>query len=179
MHALVVCILLRLLVIQPPQYEQSSTHLSSPILSIVIRRSSYLSPANGTVLFASAAHGWCFSLRQFADLYAPILGISKAKLMKYMWGDYVYNAKTKTVSTWTLASSSPPIFVKMVLSTLWKVYKSVYQRNEETLKTILNTIQITLTPRELKTNDDGTLVKLIMSRWLPLYKAILSKIILF
>ena len=67
----------------------------------------------------------------------------------------------------------------MVLSTLWKVYKSVYQRNEETLKTILNTIQITLTPRELKTNDDGTLVKLIMSRWLPLYKAILSKIILF
>ena len=131
------------------------------------------------MLFASAAHGWCFSLRQFADLYAPILGISKAKLMKYMWGDYVYNAKTKTVSTWTLASSSPPIFDKMVLSTLWKVYKSVYQRNEETLKTILNTIQITLTPRELKTNDDGTLVKLTMSRWLPLYKAILSKIILF
>ena len=133
-----------------------------------------MSPANGTVLFASATHGWCFSLRQFADLYAPLLGISKSKLMKYMWGDYVYNGKTKTVSTWTPASASPPIFVKMVLSTLWKVYKSVYQRNEETLKMILNTIQITLTPRELKTSDDGSLVKLIMSRWLPLYKAILS-----
>lgn len=56
----------------------------------------------------------------------------------------------------------------MVLSTLWKVYKSVYQRNEETLKTILNTIQITLTPRELKTNDEWNSREAALCReWLP------------
>ena len=64
----------------------------------------------------------------------------------------------------------------MVLSTIWKVYKSVYKRNEEALQTILTTAGITLTPRELKTPDDNVLIKLIMSKWLPLYKAVLSKI---
>ena len=92
-----------------------------------------------------------------------------------MWGDYIYNAKTKKVSTWTPSSSSQPIFVKMVLSTLWKLYKSVYKRNDEVLHSILETINITLTPRELKITDEGVLVKLIMGRWLPLYKAILSR----
>lgn len=134
----------------------------------------FVSPANGTVLFASAAHGWCFSLRQFAELYAPLLGINKTKLVKYMWGDYILNAKNKTVSTWTPSSSSSPIFVKYVLSTLWKVYKSVFQHNEEMITTILSTIHVTLTPRELKTTDETIIVKLIMSRWLPLYKAVLS-----
>ena len=131
---------------------------------------------NGTVLFASAAHGWCFSLRQFADIYGPLLGINKNKLVQYMWGNYVYKEKTKTVGTWTPSSSIQPIFVKMVLSTIWKVYKSVYKRNEEALQTILTTAGITLTPRELKTPDDNVLIKLIMSKWLPLYKAVLSKI---
>ena len=115
---------------------------------------------NGTVLFASAAHGWCFSLRQFADIYGPLLGINKNKLVQYMWGDYVYKEKTKTVGTWTPSSSIQPIFVKMVLSTIWKVYKSVYKRNEEALQTILTTAGITLTPRELKTPDDNVLIKL-------------------
>lgn len=91
-----------------------------------------------------------------------------------MWGDYVYKEKTKTVATWTPSSSSQPIFVKLVLSTIWKVYKSVYKRNEEALRSILTTAGVTLTERELKTPDDGVLVKTIMSKWLPLYKAVLS-----
>ena len=126
------------------------------------------------MLFASAAHGWCFSVRQFADLYGPILGINKNKLVQYMWGDYTYKEKTKTVSTWNPNSQTQPIFVKMVLSNIWKVYKSVYKRNEEALKTIFSTIGIQLTERELKTPDDGVLIKTIMSKWLPLYKAVLS-----
>ena len=134
----------------------------------------FVSPVTGTVLFASAAHGWCFSVRQFADLYGPILGINKNKLVQYMWGDYTYKEKTKTVSTWNPNSQTQPIFVKMVLSNIWKVYKSVYKRNEEALKTIFSTIGIQLTERELKTPDDGVLIKTIMSKWLPLYKAVLS-----
>lgn len=118
--------------------------------------------------------GWCFSLRQFADLYAPLLGINKAKLAKYMWGDYVYNAKTKSVSAWTPSSREPPIFVKMVLSSIWRVYKSVYKRNDEALRSALDVIHVTLSPREWKIQDSGVLVKTIMERWLPLYRAVLS-----
>ncbi|CBK23391.2 uncharacterized protein [Blastocystis hominis] len=134
----------------------------------------FVSPLTNTVLFASAVHGWCFSLRQFADLYAPVLGINKAKLAKYMWGDFVYNAKTKSVSAWTPASKEPPIFVKMVLSTIWRVYKSVYKRNDEALQAILDSLQVSLSPREWKIADPAVLVKTIMERWLPLYRAVLS-----
>ncbi|KAK8796789.1 hypothetical protein WA538_000017 [Blastocystis sp. DL] len=155
----------------------SNTATTSYVIDSEKEEQLFVSPANGTVLFASAAHGWCFSLRQFAELYAPLLGINKTKLVKYMWGDYILNAKNKTVSTWTPSSSSSPIFVKYVLSTLWKVYKSVFQHNEEMITTILSTIHVTLTPRELKTTDETILVKLIMSRWLPLYKAVLKTVV--
>ena len=116
----------------------------------------FVSPANNTVLFASALHGlhgaflssvgWCFSLRQFAELYAPVLGINKVKLVKYMWGDYVYNAKNKT-----------------------------YKHNEELLRSLLETIHVSLTPRELQISDESVLVKTIMERWLPLYRSVLSR----
>lgn len=145
----------------------------------------FVSPANNTVLFASALHGlhgaflssvgWCFSLRQFAELYAPVLGINKVKLVKYMWGDYVYNAKNKTVSAWSASSKEPPIFVKMVLSLVWRVYKSVYKHNEELLRSLLETIHVSLTPRELQISDESVLVKTIMERWLPLYRSVLSR----
>ena len=144
----------------------------------------FVSPVNGTVLFASAAHGgflecslevgWCFSLRQFAEIYAPIYGINKARLLQYMWGDFVFNPKTKKISTWKPTDAQSPIFVKMVLSTVWKVYKSVFKRDDEAIRSILELTKVRLTPAELKTTDNALMVKLILSRWLPLYKAVLS-----
>lgn len=92
-----------------------------------------------------------------------------------MWGDYVYKEKTKTVGTWTPASASSPMFVSMVLSNIWKVYKSVYKRNEAAIKNIMSIAGIQLTDRELNTPDDNVLIKVIMSKWLPLYKAVLSR----
>lgn len=91
-----------------------------------------------------------------------------------MWGDFVYNAKTKSVSPWTSASKEPPIFVKMVLSAVWRVYKSIYKRNDDALRSILDTIGVSLTPREWKIADPAVLVKTVMERWLPLYRAVLS-----
>lgn len=91
-----------------------------------------------------------------------------------MWGDYIFNPKTKKVSTWKPTDAQPPIFVKMVLSTIWKVYKSVWKRDEDSLHSIIETANISLSPAEFKTQDNSLLVKLILSRWFPLYKAVLS-----
>ena len=137
----------------------------------------FSSPVLPTVRFGDgdANLGWCFSLRQFAEIYAPIYGINKAKLVQYMWGDYVFNPKTKKVSTWKPTDAQSPIFVKMVLSTIWKVYKSVWKRDEDSLHSIIETAQISLSPAEFNTQDDALLVKLILSRWFPLYKAVLSR----
>ena len=49
----------------------------------------------GTVGFGSGLHGWAFTLKQFAEIYADKFKIEIPKLMKRMWGDHFYNAKEK------------------------------------------------------------------------------------
>ena len=48
-----------------------------------------IDPGKGNVVFGSGLHGWAFSLKQFAELYAFKFQIKKKpkKLMKLFWGD--------------------------------------------------------------------------------------------
>merc|ERR1712235_10614 len=55
----------------------------------------YVSPENGTVGFGSGLHGWAFTLKQFAEMYAAKFKIDLDKMMKHLWGDYFYDAKEK------------------------------------------------------------------------------------
>merc|ERR1712029_984417 len=52
-------------------------------------------PANASVGFGSGLHGWAFTLKQFAELYAAKFGVDVDKLMKKLWGANFFNAKTK------------------------------------------------------------------------------------
>merc|ERR1712137_306604 len=52
-------------------------------------------PCRGTVGFGSGLHGWAFSLKQFAEIYAAKFKIEPVKLMKRLWGDQYYNGKEK------------------------------------------------------------------------------------
>merc|ERR1711997_144819 len=42
-------------------------------------------PSKGTVGFGSGLHGWAFSLKQFAEIYAAKFKIEPPKLMKRLW----------------------------------------------------------------------------------------------
>jgi len=44
-------------------------------------------PAIGSVGFGSGLHGWAFTLKQFAEMYAEKFGIQSDKLMKNLWGE--------------------------------------------------------------------------------------------
>jgi hypothetical protein len=57
-------------------------------------------PANASVGFGSGLHGWAFTLKQFAEIYASKFGVDTEKLMKKLWGkvtsiiifsDYFFN----------------------------------------------------------------------------------------
>lgn len=54
-----------------------------------------MDPCKGTVGFGSGLHGWAFSLKQFAEIYAAKFKIEPIKLMKRLWGDQYYSAKEK------------------------------------------------------------------------------------
>lgn len=45
--------------------------------------------------FGSGLHGWAFTLKQFAEIYAAKFKIETPKLMKRLWGDQFYHAKER------------------------------------------------------------------------------------
>ena len=55
-------------------------------------------PQNGTVAFGSGLHGWAFTLKQFAEMYADKFGMDpRKKLMKRFWGISVLQPQDQEV----------------------------------------------------------------------------------
>merc|ERR1712183_55824 len=52
-------------------------------------------PTNGSVGFGSGLHGWAFTLKQFGEMYAAKFGVDIDKMMKKLWGENFFNAKSK------------------------------------------------------------------------------------
>ena len=52
-------------------------------------------PSIGTVGFGSGLHGWAFTLKQFAEIYASKFKIEPKKLMKRLWGDNFFSPEDK------------------------------------------------------------------------------------
>lgn len=52
-------------------------------------------PSNASVGFGSGLHGWAFTIKQFAEMYAEKFGVPVAKLMTKLWGENFFNLKTK------------------------------------------------------------------------------------
>merc|ERR1719188_1012321 len=50
---------------------------------------------NASVGFGSGLHGWAFTLKQFAEMYASKFGVDVDKMMKKLWGENFFNPKTK------------------------------------------------------------------------------------
>jgi elongation factor 2 len=60
-------------------------------------------PERGTVGFGSGLHGWGFTIQKFAAMYASKFGVTRAKMMKRLWGDNFLSNDTKK---WTHASTA-------------------------------------------------------------------------
>ena len=76
-------------------------------------------PSHGTVGFGSGLHGWAFSLKQFAEIYAEKFKIAPIKLMDKLWGDKFYNAKEKKWKK--VQSEGVRGFTMFVLDPIYKV----------------------------------------------------------
>ncbi len=81
-------------------------------------------PERGNVVFASSLYCWAFGVSTFARLWAGKLGVRRGLLQRYLWGDFVFNAKTLAVSRYTQESKAKPMFVAMVLDPIWQLYEA-------------------------------------------------------
>lgn len=151
----------------PPPLAGSSQGLDS-------ESDTYFSPKRGNVVFASAIHGWGFRLNHFVDIYAKRLGVRPGLLLQTLWGDYYLNPKTRKVHTKPPSPNAVPMFVQFVLKNIWDIYAAVNTRDQTKLEKIVTTLSLSISSRDLKSDDNRTLLQSILGRWLPLSRAVLG-----
>jgi elongation factor 2 len=122
-------------------------------------------PSIGNVGFGSGLHGWAFTLKQFAEIYADKFGVQVEKLMKNLWGDRFFSAKTKKWSN-TQEPDSKRGFCQFVLDPIFKVFEAVMGCKKDDVAKLLDKLNIKLANDE-KDLEGKPLMKVMMRKWLP------------
>lgn len=124
-------------------------------------------PCIGTVGFGSGLHGWAFSLKQFAEIYASKFKIEPIKLMKRLWGDQYFNPSAKD-KKWNKTGGEGYTrgFNMFVLDPIFKMFDSVMNFKKEQYEKLLDKLEIRLTGEE-KELEGKQLIKRVMQKWLP------------
>lgn len=131
-------------------------------------------PSIGSVGFGSGLHGWAFTLKQFAEMYAEKFGIQGEKLMKNLWGERYFDAATKK---WTNSGDGKVKrgFCQFVLDPIYKVFDCVMNVKKDETTKLLEKLSIKL-PVEERDLESKPLLKAVMRRWLPAGDTLLQMI---
>ncbi|XP_022168960.1 translation elongation factor 2 [Myzus persicae] len=131
-------------------------------------------PSKGSVGFGSGLHGWAFTLKQFAEMYAEKFKIDVVKLMNRLWGENFFNAKTKK---WAKLKddNNQRSFCMYILDPIYKVFNSIMNYKKEEATDLLKKLGIEL-KHEDQDKDGKALLKVVMRTWLPAGEALLQMI---
>jgi len=132
-------------------------------------------PSKGTVGFGSGLHSWAFSLKQFADMYAKKFGTSTEKLMKKLWGDNYFNAKSKK---WVKSQSKEApkrAFVQFILDPIYRVFDAIMNEKDEEVAKLSGSTGVVLKGDD-KDLRGKPLMKAFMRTWLPAGDTLLQMI---
>jgi len=139
---------------------------------------------NGSVGFGSGLHGWAFTLKQFAEMYASKFGVDVDKMMKKLWGENFFNSKTKKWSK-VKDEDNKRSFCMYVLDPIYMVFDAIMNfKKEETAKllTKLTTTEGKSVKEILKVEElelEGKpLMKAVMRNWLPAGEAMFQMIVI-
>jgi elongation factor 2 len=135
-----------------------------------------VAPQEGTVGFGSGLHGWAFTLKDFAKMYAAKFGMAEERLMKRLWGDHFYHAKDKK---WLkeYKEGAKRGFIQYVLDPIYQLFNKAMKGTKEEALAVVDKLGIKLTAedRELEAKP---LLKCIMRKWLPAGDAMLQMIVI-
>jgi len=131
-------------------------------------------PENGTVGFGSGLHGWGFTLKEFAEMYAAKMGSEPKKLLKNLWGNRFYFGKEKK---WKSEEGVGGVrgFCMFVLDPIYKLFNAIMEFKKEKTEQLLTKLNIKLDGEE-KSLEGKPLLKVVMRRWLPAGDALLMMI---
>merc|ERR1711904_679623 len=138
-------------------------------------------PDSGTVAFGSGLQSWAFTLNHFANLYASKFKMDPAKLIKKMWGNAFFDAKTgKWHKKEGEGEDGKPYvrgFCKFVLEPIFKIFKLIMDGKTEKYQKLINMVGVELKGDE-KELTGKPLVKTVMRKWLPAAEALMEMIVL-
>lgn len=139
----------------------------------------WFSPSKGNVVFGSALGGWAFGIEDFVNVYVEKLGVKADILRKVLWGDFYYEPASKMIYKKKPKKSALPMFVNFILKPIWSVYGALMPlRNEEQIQKIIASLKIDLPARDVRdSNSPGQVAANILSKWLPLAKAVLDMVV--
>ena len=82
-------------------------------------------PVKGNVVFASALHGWGFTVPTLArSLFkSKTIPIKPPTLRQYLFGDYRYKHENGKVLKWKQGGGGKPMFEEFASRPIWKVYE--------------------------------------------------------
>jgi len=137
---------------------------------------------NGSVGFGSGLHGWAFTLKQFAEMYASKFGVDIDKMMKKLWGESFFNAKTKKWSK-TKDENNKRSFCMYVLDPIYMVFDAIMNFKKEQTEKLLTKLTTTggkivkdVLKTEEKEMEGKPLMKAVMRNWLPAGEAMFQMI---
>ena len=131
-------------------------------------------PSKGSVGFGSGLHGWAFSLKQFAEIYAEKFKIDVEKLMNRLWGENFYNPSSKKWSK-KFDEGYNRSFCMFVLDPIFKVFDAIMNFKKEETAKLLEKLNIVLKGDD-KEKDGKNLLKVVMRTWLPAGDTLLQMI---
>ncbi|KAH6939032.1 hypothetical protein HPB50_015620 [Hyalomma asiaticum] len=131
-------------------------------------------PSKGNVGFGSGLHGWAFTLKQFAEIYAEKFKIDVDKLMSRLWGENFYNPKTKK---WAKKPDEDykRAFTMFILDPIYKIFDAIMNYKKEETARLLEKLNIVLKGDD-KDKDGKSLLKVVMRTWLPAGDALFEMI---
>lgn len=136
-------------------------------------------PEKGTVSFSAGLHGWAFTLRSFAQLYAKKMGADPEKMMQKLWGANFFDPATRK---WTKKDTNSGTckrgFVQFCFEPIKNVIDTAMKDDKEKLFQMLEKLNVLgkLTGED-KELSGKPLMKRIMQKWLPAHEALLDMII--
>jgi len=135
-------------------------------------------PANSSVGFGSGLHGWAFTLKQFAELYASKFGVGVDKLMNKLWGENFFNPKTKKWSK-TKAEDNKRSFCMYILDPIYKMFDAIMNFKKDETDKLLDKLELKSKLKHDELKQEGKpLMKTVMRTWLPAGEAMFQMIVI-
>jgi len=139
---------------------------------------------NASVGFGSGLHGWAFTLKQFAEMYASKFGVDVDKMMKKLWGENFFNPKTKKWSK-NKDDDNKRSFNMYVLDPIYMVFDAIMNFKKEQTEKLLGKLTTAtgklvkdVLKAEEKELEGKPLMKAVMRNWLPAGDAMFQMIVI-